>query len=50
MRATLRRTVALLLTSAAVGLAVTAAPAAPAQAEVVCQAGTNWDGVLKICR
>ncbi|MEU4157845.1 hypothetical protein [Actinoplanes sp. NPDC026670] len=49
MRANLRR--AAILVATAVALALSAGTlAAPAAAEPVCQAGSNWDGVLKICR
>ena len=50
MRATLRRAVTLMVTAAALALGATAVSSAPASADTVCQAGTNWDGVLKVCR
>ena len=50
MRATLRRALTLMVTAAALALGATAVSSAPASAEPVCQAGTNWDGVLKVCR
>jgi hypothetical protein len=49
MRTTLRRAVTLLVTVAAVSLGAAAVASAPAAADT-CQAGTNWDGVLKVCR
>jgi len=50
MRANLRRALTLMVTAAALALGATAVSSAPASAEPVCQAGTNWDGVLKVCR
>ncbi|MFI7543502.1 hypothetical protein [Actinoplanes sp. NPDC049599] len=50
MRSTLRRAVTLLVTAAAISLGAATVASAPASAEPVCQAGTNWDGVLKVCR
>ena len=50
MRATLRRAVTLAVTAAALALGAATVASAPAAAEPVCQAGTNWDGVLKVCR
>ena len=50
MRATLRRAVILVVTAAALATGVATVASAPAAAEPVCQAGSNWDGVLKICR
>jgi ABC-type proline/glycine betaine transport system substrate-binding protein len=50
MRATLRRAVTLGVAAAALALGVATVASAPAAAEPVCQAGTNWDGVLKVCR
>jgi hypothetical protein len=50
MRATVRRAVALTVAVTALALGAVTVGSAPAAAEPVCQAGTNWDGVLKICR
>src|SRR4051812_11224691 len=50
MRTNLRRAVTLLVAAAAVGLGAATVASAPAAAETVCQGGTNWDGVLKVCR
>lgn len=46
MRANLRR--AAILVATAIALTLTAA--APAAAEPVCPAGSNWDGVIQACR
>jgi hypothetical protein len=50
MRATLRRAVTLVVATAAIALGAATISSAPAVAEPVCLAGTNWDGVLKVCR
>jgi hypothetical protein len=52
MRAALRRAVTLVVVTAALasGAATVSSAPAPALAEPVCLAGTNWDGILKICR
>jgi hypothetical protein len=50
MRTSLRRALTLLVAAAAVSLGAATVASVPASAEPVCQAGTNWDGVLKICR
>lgn len=50
MRATLRRAATVVVAAAALALGVAGISSAPAAADPVCQAGTNWDGVLKVCR
>jgi hypothetical protein len=52
MRAHLRRRVVVVATAVAIALVTAAAPhiADVNVAEEVCQAGTNWDNVLKVCR
>ncbi|GAA2512649.1 hypothetical protein [Winogradskya humida] len=46
----MRKLLTLMITAVTVGLLAATVPAGPALAEPVCQPGTNWDGVLKICR
>jgi hypothetical protein len=50
MRANLRRAAILVATTVALALSAATVTAAPAAADPVCQAGSNWDGVLKVCR
>ncbi|WP_306207329.1 hypothetical protein [Actinoplanes sp. RD1] len=50
MRTNLRRAVILVVTAAALIPGVAAVASAPAVAVPECPAGSNWDGILKICR
>jgi hypothetical protein len=50
MRANLCRAAILVATAAALALGAATVTAAPAAAEPVCHAGSNWDGVMKVCR
>jgi ABC-type proline/glycine betaine transport system substrate-binding protein len=50
MRANLYRAAILVATAVALTLGVATVTAAPAAADTVCQAGSNWDGVIKACR
>jgi hypothetical protein len=50
MRTTLRRAVTLMVTAVVLGLGAATVSSAPALAGPECAPGTNWDGVLKVCR
>ena len=49
MRANLRRALILAVSAAAVSLGAVTVASTPASAEIICQAGSNWDVVRKVC-